>query len=151
MIQAEGEHAVETAGEAKLVQLRLKSGFAVSLEPSKSALQVGPVRLAVAEPRATSEQIARGFVPVGPTVVLSAQSGPLEVSFVADGFHVRAGHRLVLAVERALPCQLPGGCRSWRLEPAQYRAGRCQAELPTPGLRLQFGSLPAVLSDSAAP
>jgi hypothetical protein len=81
-------------------------------------------------------------VPIGPTFELRASGALAEVTFVADHFRVRRGHRLVLAVEVALACAEPSGCRSWQLLPASYRQGRCWAEALDPTLRMQFGSVP---------
>jgi hypothetical protein len=132
-----GEHEVRSAFARPGLQLALKRGFELRLGKLTSA---GEVRLRVARERARADQIAPGFVPVGPTVEVSPAQGSAEVSFVADHFRVRAGHRLVLAVELAAPCS-PGAC--WQLLPARYEGGRCQARLAGEfGRRMQFGSLP---------
>jgi len=146
-----GEHEARTQRSASQVQLTLKRGFAVTLRPLPPAQQVGPALLHVAELRAAAEQIAPSFVPVGPTVELVSQATRVEASFVAGGFRVRAGHRLVLAAQRPEACVASTACLTWTLFDARYAQGRCRAELQAPVQRLQFGSVPAVVSDSAAP
>jgi len=132
-----GEHEVRAPLARPGLQLALKRGFELRFGELTNA---GEAWLRVARERARSEQIAAGFVPLGPTVESSPAHGRAEASFVADHFRVRAGHRLVLAVERAAPCT-PGDC--WRLLPARYEGGRCQARIAGQlGGRMQFGSLP---------
>ncbi len=132
-----GEHEVRAPFARPGLQLVLKRGFELRLDELTGT---GEAWLRVARERARSEQIAAGFVPLGPTVESSAARGRAQASFVADHFRVRAGHRLVLAVERAAPCA-PGDC--WQLLPARYEGGRCQARIAGQlGGRMQFGSLP---------
>lgn len=126
-----GEHAVRAGLARPGLTLVLKRGFELRFSALTSA---GEAWLRVARERARSERIAVGFVPLGPTVESSAAHGRAEASFVADHFRVRAGHRLVLAVERA---------STWQLLPARYEGGRCQARIVGElGGRMQFGSLP---------
>jgi hypothetical protein len=132
-----GEHEVRSPFAGSGIQLALKRGFELRLGKLTGT---GEVWLRVARERAHADQIAPGFVPVGPTVEVSPAQGSAEVSFVADHFRVRAGHRLVLAVELAAPCS-PGAC--WQLLAARYERGRCLARLAGElGRRMQFGSLP---------
>lgn len=147
---ASGQHEARTATAGSQATLSLKSGFSVLLRPIDVAGDVRPALLRVAEPRAPSGQIAAGFVPVGPTVALSVPSARVEASFVADGFRVRAGHRLVLAVERERPCQGTARCLAWQLVEGSYRDGRCTALLVAPLSRMQFGSLPVEALGSAS-
>jgi hypothetical protein len=133
-----GEHEVRAAIARAGLELALRRGFEVRLGKAAAPREVV---LRVAPERARADEIAAGFVPVGPTVELRGASGRADVSFIADQFRVRAGHRLVLAVERTPPCAA-GTC--WLLLPARSEHGRCLARgVEAPGRRLQFGSLPA--------
>lgn len=133
-----GEHEVRAPVARKGLELVLRRGFEVRLrEPSSD----GETLLRVAPQRARSEEIAAGFVPVGPSVELQGVRGSADVAFSADKFRVRTGHRLVLAVEQAAPCAQ--GARCWQLVDARYEQGRCVARgVHAGGGRLQFGSLP---------
>lgn len=120
------------------LELALRCGFELRLGKVGAS---GQALLRVAAERARSDEIAAGFVPVGPSVELLGVHGSADVSFTADQFRVRAGHRLVLAIERAEPCANAAAC--WQLVPARYEQGRCLAHVPEAfGGRLQFGSLP---------
>jgi hypothetical protein len=133
-----GEHEVRAAARTGL-ELGLRRGFEVRLS---KVVAPGEALLRVAAQRARADEIAGGFVPVGPSVELLGVRGSADVSFIADQFRVRAGHRLVLAVERAEACARSDAC--WRLVPARYEHGRCLARaVQGLGRRLQFGSLPA--------
>ncbi|HEX6240855.1 MAG TPA: hypothetical protein VFZ61_08175, partial [Polyangiales bacterium] len=71
-----------------------------------------------------------------------------DVAYRAEAFHVRNGHRLVLALEQPR-CQAGAAC--WTLTPAVYEDSRCLARGVTlPGRRLQFGSLPISAATEAA-
>jgi hypothetical protein len=130
-----GDYAVQAAAPAGALELALKSGFAAHLR-RPGAARVG---LRVARVRAPATEIDESFVPIGPTVELTAGAGPADLSYVADHFRVRRGQRLVLAVEQA-GCAPQGRC--WSFAPATYEHGRCVARgVETAGLRLQFGSL----------
>jgi hypothetical protein len=135
-----GEHEVRASSLEAGLELVLKRGFAVKL-PRKLAATV-PVVLRIAKMRSSAHAIAADFVPIGPTVELSAALSGVEVSFAADHFRVRSGHRLVLALEQAETCVGAAAC--WQSVPAAYEKGRCIArDVRTYGRRLQFGSLPA--------
>lgn len=133
-----GEHEVRASARPGL-ELALKRGFEVKLSKNVVGAQLV---LRIAKARARAEEIAPGFVPVGPTAELTGADGDLDVSFVADQFRVRTGHQLTLAVERSGRCA--GSEKCWQLVPAGYEKGRCVARaVHLEGGRLQFGSLPA--------
>jgi hypothetical protein len=141
-----GEHAVRAAAARPGLELVLKRGFELKLGANVRAAELV---LRVAKERAPSAEIDAGFVPVGPTVELLGAAGDVDVSFVADHFHVRAGHVLKLAVEGAGSCAGRSNC--WQLLPARYENGRCSARaVPLAGGRMQFGSRPDA-SDAPAP
>jgi hypothetical protein len=139
-----GEHEARAASPQTGVELALKRGFEVRMASSAAE----PIVLRIAKLRAHSEEITAGFVPIGPTVELALAEGrardvdaSVDVSFVADHFHVRAGHRLLLAVEQGGPCAPETAC--WQLLSADYEKGRCVARAVRGwGRRMQFGSLP---------
>lgn len=141
-----GDYAVLATAPAGDLELTLKSGFSAFLRRPRARPLAGSaasVGLRVAKVRAAAAEIDATFVPIGPTVELTAGAGSADLTFVADQFRVRRGQRLVLAVEQA-GCEAPAlaECRRWRLAPASYDAGRCVARGVEPaGLRLQFGSL----------
>jgi hypothetical protein len=145
-LRVRGDYAALATTPAGDVELTLKSGFSAFLRRPQARPRAGAVAsvgLRVAKLRAAAAEIDATFVPIGPTVELSAGAGRADLTFVADQFHVRRGQRLVLAVEQA-GCESPAAaaCRRWRLAPASYDAGRCVARGIEPaGLRLQFGSL----------
>jgi hypothetical protein len=157
LLSARGDHAVLVESSTSDAQLWLKSGFSVLLrrrvslarehqEPRSGATgdaAGAPLVLRVAKQRPLAAEIAASFIPIGPTVELTARAGRADVAFTADHFRVRRGHRLVLAVEQPT-CMSEGRaeCVRWRLKDASYETGRCIARGVQPtGLRLQFGSL----------
>jgi hypothetical protein len=156
-LRVRGDYAALAPAPAGDVELTLKSGFSAFLHrpqgfartpegvlrPRPQAGAVASVGLRVAKLRAAAAEIDATFVPIGPTVELSAGAGRADLTFVAEQFRVRRGQRLVLAVEQA-GCASPAlaECRRWRLAPARYDAGRCVArDIEPAGLRMQFGSL----------
>ncbi|MCG8555335.1 MAG: hypothetical protein MJD61_08620 [Proteobacteria bacterium] len=102
-------------------------------------------------------QIHKRFVRIGPTLhfdgALDARGRPVSVTVKAK-VKLKAGYKLVLAVEEAGICQehnksyklgASGLCSAWRFEPARYRRGlkTVSASLEsTGGYHLQFGMLP---------
>jgi hypothetical protein len=136
LLRVAGDYAVRAPAPAGVLELALKSGFGARLRRPGGTARF---ELRVAKVRAAASEIAAGFVPIGPTVELTAGAGLADLTFAADHFRVRQGQRLVLAVEQAT-CVAQGRC--WRLAPATYEHGRCVARgVETSGLRLQFGSL----------
>lgn len=160
-LRASGEHEVQTHVAAPQIELSLNSGFSVRLSPVSKTARLSSASLGVAAPPVNAQAIHPAFVPIGPTVALRTSEARVEAGYVAEAFRVRTGHRLVLAVEQATPCQPTASCAGWQVRPASYSGGRCHAELIASTVRLQFGSVPvasvpasgklAPLSDSAAP
>jgi hypothetical protein len=145
-VRVAGDHRAAARVGRRGAELALKDGF--SLKPRPSAGQP-PLELAleVAGLRANAAELAPDFVPIGPTVRLRGGSVRVDAAYRAEAFRVRAGHRLVLAVEVRAPCAPSARC--WELWEAAYEHSRCVAvAVDTHGLRLQFGSLP--LSASVA-
>jgi hypothetical protein len=145
-LRVRGDYAALATVPAGSVELTLKSGFSALLRRPQARPRAGGVArvgLRVAKLRAAAAEIDATFVPIGPTVELSAGVGRADLTFVADQFRVRRGQRLVLAVEQAgCEAPAPAECRRWRLAPARYEAGRCVArDIEPAGLRMQFGSL----------
>lgn len=150
--EAQGNFDATTQVSPKAGGLSLKTGFAVRWG-ARANRPSGPARLTISRTRAESVHIAPGFVPIGPTAQLVGFAEAVEVSFVAERFRVRAGHRLVLAVLRQpdFVCMRDGPCGGWQLLPARYESMRCVVEGVKATGPMQFGSVPITASDSAAP
>lgn len=117
---------------------------------------------AIVDERPAGREVARGFVPVGPTLgfdgAIDATERPIVVRVRARRIPARRpGHRYVVAVEHADLCRegesqrriAEGLCTSWRVHAAERRPGELRAELPTTGgMRIQFGLGAASLDPS---
>ena len=146
-----GDHRVSGVVRGAAVALSLKDGFSLKV-PGRAAGGALPISLCVADARADAAQIAADFVPIGPSVVAQGPGLRAEVVYRADAFHVRRGHRLVLALERQPHCDAAqaSSCSradprasTWELREARYVDSRCIASgVALRGLRLQFGSVP---------
>jgi hypothetical protein len=139
-VRVQGQHRADALVGARGAELSLKDGFWVR---PRVVAPVAPLTLVleVAKLRVSAAELAPDFVPIGPSVLLRGGRARVDAAYRAESFRVRAGHRLVLAVEAQAPCQAATGC--WELWQAEYMEGRCVAsDVGTYGLRLQFGSLP---------
>jgi hypothetical protein len=145
-VRVAGDHRAVARVGSRGAELALKDGFSLKPRPSAGRPTL-ELALEVAELRANAAELAPDFVPIGPTVRLRGGSLRVDAAYRAESFRVRAGHRLVLAVEVRAPCEPSAQC--WELWQAAYEDSRCVAvAVETHGLRLQFGSLP--LSASVA-
>lgn len=151
-LQMRGDHLVRAVLGSRGVELALKDGFSLRARGRTGTpgtwltLRVSPVRAAAGE-------VDPAFVPIGPTVAVTGEGVRAEVAYRAEAFHVRKGHRLVLAQEQAR-CDHAAAC--WALVPAAYEGGRCVArDVVLSDRRLQFGSVPINAAEgpsrSAAP
>jgi hypothetical protein len=145
--QARGDHLVRATLGQKGAELLLKDGFSLRARARRDARPVELV-LRVAEVRAQAAAIAPGFVPIGPSAAVAGDGVRADVAYRAEAFHVRQGHRLVLALERSR-C---GGDGCWALHSAVYEDSRCLArDVVLQGRRLQFGSVPDSRSSGSVP
>jgi hypothetical protein len=152
----QGSHQVSASIGHDGAVLSLKNGISLLLPPGLPIGSSRNVTLRVAKQRAKADDVATGFVPIGPTIefdsAVATNGTPIQATFKAEGFRPRSGHRLVVAMELAGFCdpakklpKLPGGlCAAWSLFDARYEGGACRADLKElGGRRLQFGSVPS--------
>jgi hypothetical protein len=160
----QGSHEVSASIGHAGAMLSLKNNISLFLPPGLPIGTSRNVTLRVAKQRVRAADVAAGFVPIGPTIEFNspvATNGtPVQVTFKAESFRPRAGHRLVMAMEMAGFCdpaktlpKLPGGlCAAWSLFDARYEAGACRADLrELGGHRLQFGSVPTDSAEGKEP
>lgn len=158
----QGSHEVSASISHAGGILTLKNGISLFLPPGLPIGSSRNVTLRVAKQRARAEDVASGFVPIGPTIefnsAVATNGTAVQATFKAEGFRPRAGHRVVIAMEQAgfcdpqknLPKVAGGLCATWVLFDARYEAGACRADLrELGGYRLQFGSVPTASPESS--